>query len=435
MRTGKLDLDQFYPENTLQTVISTALLAGGALMADAAGAPAGGAFATGLLALGCGWLARQALTSWKRDNCLLGSDLEQWPYNKPKNAEQDGELTEIYREIFETDDISVKLEDASQYHIHVIHHRGLNINNKLVAIALRLGIESLPGKRGAEAIPVILFEVWRAGCSAILIKKHPDEWGGPVAFKPEHLTQGKPRAYIGDAINGQPIIIDHAIEHGALVAGTSGSGKTEVFVAHYKSMKLTGLNPEIHILDLKGTPQLRRLPADSYISTARNDDGDIAPDLQGAYELMHALTLRLAERMKNYTDANADNIWQYRKQHSDERPICLYIDELAVLSRSAKTAERDSPVSNIMDTLASLAQLGRSSGLILLAGMQHPIADDIPTPIRNQLMTRIVLAVADADAAKVAGVPGAQHQPMQGGMIVKHANRIQIGRGAYIPAG
>lgn len=347
----------------------------------------------------------------------------------------DPDMTALYRKIFETDEVMVSIEEASQYQIHIIWHKGLNINGKLVSIALRLGIESLPGKRGAEAIPVILFEVWKAGCSALLIKKHPDQWGDPVTFKPEHITQGKPRAYIGDAINGQPIIIDHAIEHGALVAGTSGSGKTEVFVAHHQSMIMCGIPAEIYVIDLKGTPQLARLKATRYISkTIDEETGDSIPDLKGAYELLEHINNRLSKRQDKYAAANCDNLWQYRKHHPEEPMIILYVDEIAVMARAAKAAKSDDPVFNIFNLFANVSQLGRSGGLIELGGMQHPRADELPTSIRNQLMTRIVLAVADTDAAKVAGVPGAQHQPMQGGMIVKHANRIQIGRGAYIPS-
>ena len=344
---------------------------------------------------------------------------------KPHTVTFDPALTKLYRGIFETENIMVSLEDASQYQIHVIWHNGLNIASKIVAIALSLGIKSLPGKTGKEAIPVILFEVWRSGCSAILIKKHPDQWGDPVTFKPEKLTNGKPRAYIGDAIDGEAIVIDHGIEHGALVAGTSGSGKTEVFVAHHRSFQLNGTNPKSIIIDLKGTPQLRRLKVDKYIT-----------DIETAIEQMRLIKAVLEVRMETYSRADCDNIWQYRKKvDPKEQPYCLYLDELAVLSRTAKAAGKDEPAAEAMDILAALAQLGRSSGLIIMVGMQHPLADDIPTPIRNQLMIRIVLAVADDSAAKVAGIPGAQNQPMQGAMIVKHANRIQIGRGAYIPSG
>ncbi len=351
----------------------------------------------------------------------------------PVNFDKD--LTQLYRDVFNTEKVMVSLDHASQYDIHIIWHDDLNITARLGTLARRLGIESLPGKKGQEAIPVIFFEVWKAGCSALLIKKKPDNWGEPVRFKPETLTKGKPRAYIGDTINGDPIIIDHALEHGAGVFGTSGSGKTEVFVVHHASMQLTGLNPEMHIIDLKGTPQLRRLSNDSYISTTTDEQGETVADMHGVYELLQALNNRLAERMTRYTQADCDNIWQYRKKvDNKERPICLYVDELAVLSRAAKTARKDDPITNIMAQLASLAQLGRSGGLILLVGMQHPIATDLPTTIRNQIMTRIVLAVADADAASVAGIPGAQNQPMQGAMMVKHGNRVQIGRGAYIPA-
>lgn len=347
----------------------------------------------------------------------------------------DGELTKMYRKVFGTDAVMVSVEPASQYTIHVIWHDDLKITAKLGVLARKLGIESLPGKKEAEAIPVIFFEVWKAGASALLIKKSPDEWGDYIPFNREALTQGKPRAYIGDTLSGDPIVIDHEIEHGGGVFGTSGSGKSEVFVVHHASMMNCGLNPEIHIMDMKGTPQLQRLKADSYVSTTTNDEGNTIPDLEGAYDLMVSINNRLAERMAKYTAANCDNIWQYRKKvNKNESPICLYIDEWAVMARAAKSAGKDERVKEIVNLFASLAQLGRSGGLIFLVGMQHPLAEDLPTTIRNQIMIRIVLAVTDETAAKVAGIPGAQNQPMMGGMMVKAGNKIRIGRGAYIPA-
>ncbi len=414
---GDFDLDQFAPTTlTAAAAIGTAVSAG--ILFNAPG--------TACVCLAAAWAYRQAKTRHQRDGYWLASpyrfqeaDVQATPVAK---LNFDKDLTTLYRDVYDTEQVMVSREDASQYNIHVIWHDDINIRSKLSVIARRLGIQSTPGKKGEDSIPVIFVDVWRAGCSALLIQKHPDTWGKPITFNPSAITQGKPRAYIGKAISGEDIIIDHEKEHGALVAGASGSGKTEVFVAHHKSMQLSGLNPKCIVIDLKGTPQLRRLKVDKYIT-----------DIEAAIEQMRLIKAVLESRMETYSRHDCDNIWQYRKRvDATEQPYCLYLDELAVLSRAAKAAGKDDTAAEAMDILAALAQLGRSSGLIMMVGMQHPLAEDIPTTIRNQLMIRIVLAVADDSAAKVAGIPGAQNQPMQGAMMVRHGNRIQIGRGAYI---
>ncbi len=422
------------------SLAAMSLFTGGAV-ASTFGASVGQSLAAGIITAVTVAIGRGIETAQARRGCILkqGGVLIKEPWEDAKQQTNtvrfDATLTMLYQSVYETSQINVSAEDASQYSIHVIWHDDINIRAKLGVLARRLGIQSIPGRKGEDAIPVIYVDVWRAGCSAILIQKQPDQWGNPVAFDQAALTNGKPRAFIGTAISGEPIVIDHEKEHGVLIAGASGSGKTEVFVAHHKSMLLSGIDPVIYIIDLKGTPQLKRLKSDCYISKTRDENDTVIPDIKTALNLMRGLVNELSERMECYSAADCDNIWQYRKRkNANEHPIVLYIDELAVLSRAAKLAGKDDDTAKIMDVLAELAQLGRSGGLIIVAGMQHPLAEDIPTTIRNQLMIRIVLAVADDSAAKVAGILGAQNQPMQGAMMVKHGNRIQIGRGAYITA-
>lgn len=355
------------------------------------------------------------------------------PNKKARKGMMDSELTATYRSVYKDESIVVNREDASQYYVHVIHHDDTNITSRLGVLARKLNIQSIAGKKGADSIPVIFFEVYRAGCSALLIQKRSTDWGKPVGFDKSAIVDGQPIAYIGKSIDGQNITINHKIEHGVLVSGASGSGKTEVFVVHHKSLIASGLNPLIYILDLKGTAQLKRLKSDIYIAPSVDEDGVVNVDIEAVYDFLAELSTDLAKRMNKYTEANCDNIWDYRKKVDDtERPISLYIDELSVLSRAARSAENGSRIKKIMDVVAGISQLGRSSGLVEMVGMQQPLAEDIPTSIRAQLMARVVLSVENTKAAEIAGIVGAENQPMQGAMMVKHCKQITIGRGAYI---
>lgn len=378
--------------------------------------------AAGVALGGVAWLAHRWETMPERG----------WFGDAPDAIEQDTgrgmmdiELTETYRSIYKTDDVVVEVRDADQYSIHVVYHDDLNLSGKITALARRLGIRSKVGSKGADAVPVIVVDVFDKGCSAIMIPKPQEAWGEPVPMDTGALQQGKPIAHVGRAVTGESIIVDFRLEHGALVAGTSGSGKTEVFVAILKSLQAASLPMESHVIDLKGTPQLKRIGADNYIST----------DPEAAIECMEALSARLKERMDKYSRADCDNLWQYQKRvDAAEKAIVLMVDEWAVLSRLTGKDEEtgDKQADRAKRIMSELAQLGRSGGLILVVGMQHPLADDLPTTIRNQLMIRIVLAVADRNAAEVTGIPGAQHQPMQGGMMVRHGGDLTVGRGVYL---
>ena len=354
----------------------------------------------------------------------------------------DARLTGIYREVFKTDEVMVEVRESSQYRVHVIYHDDLPIWTKMAVLARKIGIKSKPGQKGSESIPVVYIDVFEPGASAIMIPKHKSEWGDTVVLRQDILRVGIPVVHLGDAVDGTPMLADFRIEHGMLVAGTSGSGKTEVFVAAYKSLESAGLVQNAIIIDLKGTPQLSRVGAAKYI-TRRMDEHSFefmeleemleyiasSPALDDALSELARINADLMQRMRKYMNADCDNIWAYRKKvDPNEQPIVLFIDELAVLSRISDKQKRDAA----MSLLASIAQVGRSGGLILTVGMQHPIADDLPTTIRNQLMIRCVLAVADGKAAEVTGIQGAQNQPMQGGMMLRHAGDLQIGRGVYL---
>ena len=376
----------------------------------------------GLACVGA-YVAHRFETRWMRDG---------WFGDAPDKisdstvAGLDIELTQTYRGLF-GDEVAVERRDSSQYEVHVIYHDDAPIWGKLTVLARKLGIKTRAGQQGANAVPVVFIDVFDKGCSALLIPKHHTQWGAPVALDPSVLQAGKPIAHVGTSIDGLAMTVDFSLEHGVLVAGASGSGKTEVFVAIYRSLELAGVKGTRTVIDLKGTSQLYRLGADQYISKVKGESAEAT--LDRVLAVLKGIDDDLTERQLKYREAGCDNLWQYqRRVDANEGATILMIDELAVLSRIEDGEKRK----YAMNLLASIAQLGRAGGLIWVVGMQHPLADDLPTKIRNQLMTRIVMAVADAKAAEVAGIPGAQWQPMQGGMLLKHGGEITAGRGVYL---
>ena len=83
--------------------------------------------------------------------------------------------------------------------------------------------------------------------------------------------------------------------------------------------------------------------------------------------------------------------------------ILIAIDECLDLVISAGSK------SELAGYLKTIAIRGRSAGVILWAATQHAAAvDGLPRVVNTNLTARLVFRVADRDAARVAGCPGAE---------------------------
>lgn len=405
MRIGTFDMALMQPDTNLQTAVSSALLVGGALVADTAGATPAVSFACGVGALAIGWLARQARTAWARDNCLMASDLDAW--QAPEAAGINSDVTDRLRKATGNNKLTAVETRSAQYRLlSVANDDPSEVAKALPRVASVLGVA-----------PDALGWIPTAGrdLSVILAPLDRTEWE-TVLFDADALQPGKLVGYVGQDVMGKPVTYDRKDSPHMLISGTTGAGKTEAIRADMHSMRLSGLNPEIHIIDAKAT--LRREQCASFTS-----------DMQKALQVLTDINQRARERMNEIVAAGFDNWFQFRKQCPDvcPAPIFVYIDEYPQFRALAGKDDVEALVGEIL-------RVHRSAGVFLTIGIQKPKATELPTEMRDMLDVRLAMRVPDSKASLVAvDDVGAEGLPGEGAFMFRvGGSAIVRGRGAFM---
>ena len=308
---------------------------------------------------------------------------------------------------------------SAQYRILKIPNRTpKRIKDELPTLSMMLGIDEKELK---------FIQNYQKGISAVLAPfANPNDWEA-VDLNEDSLTKGKLIGYVGLSINGQHITYDRNIEPHLLIAGDTNSGKTEAIRADIQSMRLSGLNPKIYIIDPK--EDMENEKSDFYTS-----------DIKTAVSKLEQLSKIADKRKSKYSQAGCKNYFEYqRKVDANERPLMVYIDETADLLVKDLLEEKEEGEAALHERafyiLYYISRKNRAGGLFLTFGIQHPKATTLPTEIRNNLGAKLVLSMADETASKVAlGKTGAETLPKFGAFMFKTSltNAPIIGRGAYL---
>jgi DNA segregation ATPase FtsK/SpoIIIE, S-DNA-T family len=185
----------------------------------------------------------------------------------------------------------------------------------------------------------------------------------------------------------------------ALVAGTTGAGKSELLQTMIASLAL-GNRPEalnFLLIDYKGGSafkQCEQLPHTVGMVTDLDD-----------HEVERALTSLRAElrrREQLLAAAAAADLEQYRLRRVHGAPqlarLVIVVDEFAVLSKE---------MPQFVEGLVDVATRGRSMGIHLVLGTQKP-AGNVSSEIRANVSLRLCLRVSSAAASQdVIDVPDA----------------------------
>jgi len=201
-------------------------------------------------------------------------------------------------------------------------------------------------------------------------------------------------ATLGLADDGRPLLLrlsSPTVAH-VLIAGCTGSGKTELMRSLLASLALTHKQAQLQMLLID--PKTRGL------APLANLPHCLTPLINEVGEAVDCLELLLEELQK-----------RDRQQITLPR-VVIAIDELAeLLMLGGARAE---------SALTRLAQRGREAGLHLVAGVQKPAAGVVGTLLKANFPTRLVGRVSSAEDARVAaGRPGT------------HAERL-MGRGDFL---
>jgi len=357
-------------------------------------------------ALGALYLANQYRTRDSRDGYLFDSPLDDL-MNEPDTVANVNDLvTERIRKATGNKDLTAIESRSAQYRLFKIStDNPQELAKILPRVASVLGIA--PEELGF--IPTAGRDL-----SIILAPLPREDWQA-VPFDESQLKQGELIGYVGLDVLGNPVTYHRKHSPHMMISGTTGAGKTEALRADMHAMRLSGLNPELYIVDIKGT--LRRESCIQFTN-----------DMEIGLEILAEINQRARERMQEIVKADCDNWFEYKKQcpESCPRPIFVYVDEYPQLR--AHNKERCEAL------MSELLKVHRSAGVFITLGIQKPKATEIPTDLRDMLDIRLALRVPDSTASQVAiDATGAEGLAGEGAFLFRvGGNRLVQGRGGYI---
>jgi len=220
----------------------------------------------------------------------------------------------------------------------------------------------------------------------------------PATIARQWATAGDdppPAAVVGASVDGlMELDLVRDGPHG-LVAGTTGSGKSELLRTLVLALaaRVSPAHLTFVLVDYKGGATFdacARLP--HTVGCVTDLDDGLA---ERALVSLDAEVLRREHLLR---DAGADDLGSYRRSRPDEPlpRLVVVIDEFATLARE---------LPGFLTSLVAIAQRGRSLGVHLLLATQRP-AGVVTDDIRANTNLRVALRLTDAaDATDVVGDP------------------------------
>ena len=207
---------------------------------------------------------------------------------------------------------------------------------------------------------------------------------------------------IGVAAGDEPVYLDlHEKAHGphGLVAGTTGSGKSELILCYLLSLMYYYSPDEVNIviIDFKGGGMGRQLQGLPHLT-------GMITNLE-KYEIDRSLSsikAELVRRQKLLADAKVSNISDYYTARG-KRPELPPLPHLMLVADEFAELKQQQP--DFMAELISAARIGRSLGVHLILSTQKP-AGVIDDQIQGNMDFVICLRVqSKSDSSEVLGSP------------------------------
>lgn len=220
-------------------------------------------------------------------------------------------------------------------------------------------------------------------------------------------SKSKLTVSLGLDVSGNPVVADLAKMPHALIAGTTGSGKSVMvnsfissllFRATPAEVKLIMIDPKrVELIGYNGIPHL--------MTPVIVEVEKILASLKWAMNQMD-------ERYKKFAERGVRNIDSYNELAGFQALpyIVIFIDELADLMAFA-------PV-EVEDAIARLAQMARATGIHLVVATQRPSVDVITGLIKANIPCRIAFNVSSMiDSRVIIDSPGAEKLLGRGDML------------------
>lgn len=214
---------------------------------------------------------------------------------------------------------------------------------------------------------------------------------------------------IGRDILGKPVIADLLKMPHLLVAGATGSGKSVSINTMVMSILYKATPAEVKMLMID--PKLLELSAYEEIPHLISP---VITNPKEAAEALKKMVIEMERRYRALAERAARNIENYNLKAKDEEKlpyIVVIIDELADLMFTA--------ASDVEDSIARLAQMGRASGIHLILATQRPSVDVITGIIKANFPARISFQVSSkVDSRTILDSHGAETLLGKGDMLL-----------------
>lgn len=223
--------------------------------------------------------------------------------------------------------------------------------------------------------------------------------------------RGRPVFPLGVGIDGKARWIDLACDASPhlLVAGTTGSGKTELLRSAIVSLAwaLPPADLRLHLIDPKivSFAPLKGLP---------HVEGAVMHDVGRAVERLAQLVEEMDRRYRSFEEAGVKDILAYRQAGRRLPWLVVVFDEYAdfVATRESKEATEES--------IHRIAAKGRAAGVHLVVATQRPDRTVVGGIVKANLVGRVALKVASGvDSQIILGCPDAKDLAGRGDLLCR----------------
>ncbi len=254
----------------------------------------------------------------------------------------------------------------------------------------------------------------RKGHVQILVPRSDRRFPKPPSVLPNASADSYLPIYVGQKLNGVDHVSPIQSWPHALVAGTTGSGKTLFLTGLIKQISNDYRFPsKLIVVDGKGeSDYFGAAPSSAYHPRFPNPETSMSSTavilewlVQEEIPRRREILNKLAQQKNSRVDAKLEYLGAL--QNSIEpifEPIVVVIDEFAELM-----LERGPVMQTFVDNVSSVCQTGRSTLVHLILATQRPDRKIVPGRIHANLDTKVALRVpTPADSMTVLGYGGAE---------------------------
>lgn len=350
-------------------------------------------------------------------------------------------LTDIYRRVFGSEQITVELNDQhTRFTTHIIYHDDVELTNKRKLRSLALALK-FPTE--AENPPFRIIASLGNGASGLVMPKIIPEGELPSAipFEQSLIKKGVLVSFLGRDIMGKPMVINRQKTPHAMFVGGTNSGKTVGLRNQIWSDYLARKDSVIYGIDYKAG--IKNAPLKKFTS-----------DMDEAYQLLLEFKDLAEESSKIVRDSDYDNGFDLEANTSISLPPKhLVIDEYNVFrakvdkiilnkwaedKAEAKECGEPAPIKPDLtnDIIGELARVHRAGNVFITIAGQKFLADEYPSDMTDMFDARACFRVVNNAASRQAvGEGGAEDLPEMGGLMLRAGSgNIQIGAAAFMTA-